>query len=102
MTTMSPLNSVLRVGMRVAVQTRLGRWSSGFEVAEISSRGYRLRRIADGAVLPFDFKADELRHDVGGPGVQCPDCGLTLADWRNARYASMLIRRHRELGECEA
>lgn len=102
MSTISHSSDVLRVGMRVAVQTRLGRWSSGFEVAEVSARGYRVRRISDGAVLPFDFNADELRDDAGGPSVQCPDCGLTLADWPHARYASMLIRRHRELGYCEA
>ena len=104
MTALSPLNTHTRfvLGTRVAVQTRLGVWSSGFEVAEISRRGYRLRRISDGAVLPFDFNLDELREDPLGGGVQCPDCGLTLADWPAARYAASLIRRHRELGFCEA
>ncbi len=92
----------LRIGTRVAVQTRLGRWSSGFEIAEITPDGYRLRRISDGAVLPFDFDAEELREDPLSGGVQCPDCGLTLADWPAARYAATLIRRHRELGYCEA
>jgi hypothetical protein len=102
MSTISHSSDVLRVGVRVAVQTRLGRWSSGFEIAEISERGYRLRRISDGAVPPFDFNAHELQEEGGGPGVQCPDCGLTLADWPHARYASNLIRRHRELGYCDA
>jgi hypothetical protein len=102
MTVTSAFNDTLRVGTRVAVQTRLGRWSSGFEIAEISARGYRLRRVSDDAVLPFDFDAHELRPDDGGPSVQCPDCGLTLADWPHARYASMLIRRHRQLGYCDA
>jgi hypothetical protein len=94
--------STLLAGTRVAVKTRAGCWSSGFEIAEISARGYRLRRISDGAVLPFDFNTDELREDPLDGGVQCPDCGLTLADWPVARYASVLIRRHRELGYCDA
>ena len=89
-------------GTRVAVRTRAGRWSSGFEIAEVSRRGYRVRRIADGAVLPFDFDRDELRAEPMGGGIQCPDCGLTLADWPDVRYASALIRRHRELGYCDA
>src|SRR4051794_30522646 len=105
MAAISPLRSTapvgpFRVGMRVAVQTRLGQWSSGFEIAEVTTRGYRLCRISDGAVLPFDFNLDELRDDAVGGGVQCPDCGLTLADWPAARYAATLIRRHRELGFC--
>ena len=91
----------LAVGTRVAVKTRAGCWSSGFEIADVFLDGYRLRRIADGSVLPFEFRGDELRLDALG-GVQCPDCGLTLADWPDARYASVLIRRHRTLGECDA
>jgi hypothetical protein len=98
----SPSASPLSDGLRVAVQTRSGQWSSGFEIAEITSRGYRLRRISDGAVLPFDFELDELRPDPVHGSVQCPDCGLTLADWPVPRYAATLIRRHRELGYCEA
>jgi hypothetical protein len=87
--------------MRVAVQTRSGHWSAGFEVAEVTAGGYHLRRISDGAVLPFEFGLDELRPDPVDGGVQCPDCGLTLADWPAARYASTLVRRHRELGFCD-
>jgi hypothetical protein len=91
----------LRVGARVAVHTRLSQWSSGFEIAEVTERGYRLRRISDGALLPFEFVAEELRPDPVHGAVQCPDCGLTLADWPEARYASVLIRRHREMGYCD-
>lgn len=91
----------LQAGARVAVHTRLGQWSSGFEIAEVTERGYRLRRFSDGAVLPFEFHSHELRPDPGTGGIQCPDCGLTLADWPEARYASVLIRRHRELGYCD-
>jgi hypothetical protein len=94
--------STLSPGMRVAVKTRAGCWSSGFEIAEVSAHGYRLRRIADGTVLPFEFGGGELRLDPVDGGVQCPDCGLTLADWPVARYASSLTRRHRDLGFCEA
>ncbi len=95
-------NGTFATGTRVAVKTRAGCWSSGFEIAEVSPDGYRLRRIADGTVLPFDFTDDELRLDSLSAGVQCPDCGLTLADWPDARYASILIQRHRELGHCDA
>jgi len=80
----------------------LGQWSSGFEVAETTERGYRLRRITDGAVLLFELGPEELRPDPVHGGVQCPDCGHPLADWPAARYAATLIRRHRELGYCEA
>lgn len=92
----------LPAGTRVAVRTRAGCWSSGFEIADLAPDGYRLRRIADGNLLPFVFSGEELRLDPVGGGIQCPDCGLTLADWPDARYASSLIRRHRELGYCEA
>lgn len=93
--------AALVAGTRVAVKTRAGCWSSGFEIAEVSVHGFRLRRIADGNVLPFEFRGDELRLDAPG-AVQCPDCGLTVADWPDARYASVLIRRHHTLGQCDA
>ena len=73
----------LVLGTRVAVQTRLGRWSSGFEIAQVSEWGFRLRRISDGAVLPFDFQAEELRAEPVGTGVQCPDCGARLSGFQS-------------------
>jgi len=39
------------------------RWASGFEVAELHAHGCRVRRIADGAVLPVDFDYVDVRPD---------------------------------------
>jgi hypothetical protein len=49
----------LAVGTTVCVWNRfLDRWSGGFEIAEVLSSGYRLRRLSDGQVLddPFSFE----------------------------------------------
>jgi hypothetical protein len=53
----------LRVGTRVDVHTRydLGRWASGFTIAEVRPDGYRIRRISDGAVLGETIHTDEIR-----------------------------------------
>ena len=52
----------LDVGERVEVATRFtGTWSHGFVVARVEDRGYHLRRLSDGHVLPVVFSADELR-----------------------------------------
>src|SRR3954447_19525483 len=56
--------STLTAGTRVAVKTRAGCWSSGFEIVGIAPHGgYQLRRISDGTVLAFVFGGDELRLD---------------------------------------
>jgi len=54
-----------RTGTRVEVRTRFdGSWSAGFEVAEIvEGGGYRIRRVADGEVLPSLFEAGEVRRE---------------------------------------
>jgi hypothetical protein len=36
-------------------------WSTGFEVAEVDQRGYRLRRRSDGYVLPVVMPAGRVR-----------------------------------------
>ena len=41
---------------------------SGFEVAQTSSAGYRLRRTSDGVELPIDFSAEEVRPEGAGQG----------------------------------
>ena len=52
----------LRSGDRVEVKTRYcGGWASGFEVADTSDDGCRLRRVSDGVVLPAVFRYDDLR-----------------------------------------
>jgi hypothetical protein len=57
------LDGVLRAGTPVDVRSRfVGSWSRGFEVAEqVAERGYRLRRLSDGTVLPDVFSDDEVR-----------------------------------------
>lgn len=53
----------LRVGTRVDVHTRyeLGRWASGFTIAEVRPDGYRIRRVSDGVVLSESIHTDEIR-----------------------------------------
>ena len=54
----------LPLGHRVEVRSRFDRsWARGFEIAEILPRGYRLRRLSDGAVLPADFSPDDVREE---------------------------------------
>jgi hypothetical protein len=40
-------------------------WSRGFEVAETTSDGYRLRRQSDHYVLPAEFGSTEVRRVTG-------------------------------------
>jgi hypothetical protein len=45
----------------VEVRSRyIGQWAGGFEVVEHTARGYRLRRLSDGAVLPVEFSPEEI------------------------------------------
>ena len=54
----------LKPGTRVEVKDRFGgRWSRGFEVAEVLTDGYRLKRLSDGSVLPADFEWDDVRKE---------------------------------------
>ena len=41
-----------------------GVWATGFELAEATSRGYWLRRVSDGYVLPCEFDVREFRMIV--------------------------------------
>ena len=40
-----------------------GSWSHGFEVAEITNDGYRIRRSSDGSVLPGEFLGADVRKE---------------------------------------
>lgn len=52
----------LPAGTRVAVRDRYqGLWSNGFEVAETTEHGYRLRRESDQYLLPTPFPAGDVR-----------------------------------------
>lgn len=54
----------LKPGAKVEVRSRFdGRWSRGFEVAEVLAHGYRVRRLSDGALLPSEFDDDEIRAE---------------------------------------
>jgi hypothetical protein len=59
MTSRSPLS----IGTDVEVRNRFcASWSRGFEVAETTNAGYRLRRQSDHYVLPAEFTANEVRR----------------------------------------
>lgn len=59
----------MRVGTHVEVRNRFdARWSRGFEIVETvpsptNGARYRVRRRSDGAVLPAEFEADDLREE---------------------------------------
>lgn len=57
--------SSISAGTRVDVRSRfVGSWSRGFEVAElVHDRGYKVRRLSDGTVLPDLFDEEELRPE---------------------------------------
>ena len=53
----------LPVGTPVEVRNNFcSSWSRGFEVAETTTRGYRLRRQSDCYVLPAEFVTSEVRR----------------------------------------
>lgn len=55
----------LATGTRIDVRSRfVGSWTHGFEVAEkVDERGYRIKRLSDGAVLPDIFDEEEVRPE---------------------------------------
>jgi hypothetical protein len=58
----------LPVGTHVEVANRYaGGWCRGFEVADVTARGYRVRRVTDRWVLPAEFASDALRVVSAGP-----------------------------------
>lgn len=60
----SPERAVLEAGTAVEVHTGFDRsWSSGFDVAEATDIGYRLRRRSDGTVLPVVFPFSDVRRE---------------------------------------
>ena len=49
----------------VEVRTQYtGTWAPGFEIADETRDGYRVRRVSDGVVLPGNFHADEIRAET--------------------------------------
>ena len=61
--------SPLAPGTKVDVRNRFqGTWVRGFEVAEITDEGYRIRRMSDGSVLGELFSRDDLRRERSRQG----------------------------------
>jgi hypothetical protein len=53
----------LPVGASIEVRSHfLGDWSRGFEIAEMTRDGYRIRRTSDRSVLPAEFSDHEVRR----------------------------------------
>jgi hypothetical protein len=51
-------------GTKVDVRNRFqGTWVRGFEVAELTEEGYRIRRLSDGSVLGELFRRDDVRRE---------------------------------------
>jgi hypothetical protein len=60
----------LEAGMRVEVRRRFDQhWARGFEVVEATEKGYRVRRLSDGIVLPAEFIADDVRRERKRQGM---------------------------------
>jgi hypothetical protein len=56
--------SPLAPGTKVDVRNRYqGTWVRGFEVAEATPDGYRIRRLSDGSVLGDLFSRDDVRRE---------------------------------------
>ena len=56
--------STLSLGTKVDVRNRYqGTWVRGFEIAEITEDGYRIRRLSDGTTLDDLFPRDDVRRE---------------------------------------
>jgi hypothetical protein len=54
----------LAPGTKVDVRNRYqGTWVRGFEVAEVTRDGYRIRRLSDGSTLGELFSRDDVRRE---------------------------------------
>ncbi|MGO8859768.1 MAG: hypothetical protein ACLQRH_03225 [Acidimicrobiales bacterium] len=61
----SPLSPGTQVDVRNHYQ---GTWARGFEVAEVTDQGYRIRRLSDGAILGELFSRDDVRRQRSRQG----------------------------------
>jgi hypothetical protein len=56
--------AALAPGTKVDVRNRYqGTWVRGFEVADVTDTGYRIRRLSDGSVLPELFSRNDVRRE---------------------------------------
>ncbi len=54
----------LRAGDKVEVRRKFdAQWAKGFEVAETTADGVRLRRLSDGEILPVEFPERDVRKE---------------------------------------
>lgn len=53
----------MRIGQQVEVHTHYtGAWATGFEVADVVTEGYVVRRRSDGSLLPVVIPEVDLRE----------------------------------------
>ena len=58
------VRSPLAPGTKVDVRNRYqGTWVRGFEVADVTETGYRIRRLSDGSILPELFIREDVRRE---------------------------------------
>jgi hypothetical protein len=58
------VRSPLTPGTKVDVRNRYqGTWVRGFEIAEVTTHGYRIRRMSDGSTLGDLFSRDDVRRE---------------------------------------
>jgi len=51
-------------GTRVQVRRKFDdKWATGFEVAEATAEGYRVRRMSDGELIPVLIAEEDLRKE---------------------------------------
>ncbi len=51
-------------GTRVQVRRKFDdKWATGFEVAEATTQGYRVRRMSDGELIPVPIAEEDLRKE---------------------------------------
>jgi hypothetical protein len=61
--------SPLAPGTQVDVRNRYqGTWTRGFEIAEATPEGYRIRRLSDGSILGELFSRDDVRRQRNRQG----------------------------------
>jgi len=58
------IGEALDPGTKVEVRSRFDQsWARGFEVADHTEYGYRIKRLSDGIVLPTEFSDDDVRQE---------------------------------------
>ncbi|MCU1460770.1 MAG: hypothetical protein JWO37_845 [Acidimicrobiales bacterium] len=63
-------DEALAAGTRVEVRRRFDdAWSHGFEVADVTASGYRIRRLSDRMILPVEFVFDDVRKERRRQGM---------------------------------